>query len=120
MIRVNDERYWLYAAVDPETNKFLHVKLSPTYSIVLSKQFLAELSEKHNVADATFLIDDATDLETALRQQGFAYRIEIHGLRNTIERVFREGDRRISSFSNCFSHVHPPTAESWINAFAVW
>ncbi|SFP87677.1 hypothetical protein SAMN05216277_1111, partial [Halolamina pelagica] len=23
-IRINDEQYWLYAAVDPETNKFLH------------------------------------------------------------------------------------------------
>jgi len=24
VIRVNGQQYWLYAAVDPETNKFLH------------------------------------------------------------------------------------------------
>src|SRR6056297_2564406 len=26
MIQLNDEKYWLYAAVDPETNKLLHTK----------------------------------------------------------------------------------------------
>jgi transposase-like protein len=26
VIQVNDERHWLYAAVDPETNEFLHVR----------------------------------------------------------------------------------------------
>jgi len=25
VIRLNDERRWLYAAVDPETSKFLHI-----------------------------------------------------------------------------------------------
>ena len=29
VIQVNDERRWLYAAVNPETNKFLHVRLFP-------------------------------------------------------------------------------------------
>jgi len=28
VIRLNDERYWLYAAVDPETNELLHTSLS--------------------------------------------------------------------------------------------
>ena len=120
MIRINDEQYWLYAAVDPQTNRFLHVQLFPTYSIPITKEFLAELVEKHDVADAVFLIDDARDLESALREEGFEYRIQIHGLRNSIERVFREVERRTSSFSNCFSHVHPPTAESWLQAFALW
>jgi putative transposase len=34
--------------------------------------------------------------------------------------VFREVKRRTSSFSNCFSHVQPTTAETWLRAFAVW
>ena len=29
VIRLNDEQYWLYAAVDPETNKLRHKALEP-------------------------------------------------------------------------------------------
>ncbi|MBB6645654.1 IS6 family transposase, partial [Halobellus sp. MBLA0160] len=31
-----------------------------------------------------------------------------------------EVKRRTSSFSNTFSHVEPTTAESWLQALAVW
>lgn len=120
MVPVNDEQYWLYAAVDPATNRFLHVRLFPTYTIPITEELLAELTEKHDVADAVFLVDDARELEGALRRSGFDYRVERHGRRNPIERVFREVERRISSFPNCFSHVDPSTAHSWLQAFAVW
>jgi transposase-like protein len=30
VIQLNTKRYWLYAAVDPETNELLHTKLKPT------------------------------------------------------------------------------------------
>ncbi len=30
VIQLNDKRYWLYAAVDPESNELLHVGLEPT------------------------------------------------------------------------------------------
>jgi putative transposase len=40
------------------------------------------------------------------------------GNRNAIERMFRELKRRTSSFSNCFSHVNPETAENWLQSFA--
>jgi transposase-like protein len=30
VIQLNDEQYWLYAAVDPEANELLHTKLEPT------------------------------------------------------------------------------------------
>ena len=30
VIRLNNEQYWLYAAVDPETNKLLHTTREPT------------------------------------------------------------------------------------------
>ena len=47
MIQLNDEQYWLYAAVDPETDESLHTKLEPTTTKVLAHSFLTELSEKH-------------------------------------------------------------------------
>jgi len=120
VIRVNDEQYWLYAAVDPDTNKIIHIRLFPMYTTALTEIFLRELREKHDVSDAVFLVDGAKHLQTALRRSGLRFRYERHGNRNSVERVFREVKRRTSSFSNTFSHVEPETAETWLQSFAVW
>jgi transposase-like protein len=57
VIRFNDEQYWLYAAVDPETNELLHTTLEPTTNTMMAHAFVAERREKHDVEDAVFLID---------------------------------------------------------------
>jgi hypothetical protein len=54
VIQLNDERYWLYAAVDPATNRTLHARLFPTRTIVTAKQFLTDLIEKHDVSTVCF------------------------------------------------------------------
>ncbi|SFC60035.1 Transposase (or an inactivated derivative) [Halobiforma haloterrestris] len=120
VIRINDHQYWLYAAVDPETNRILHIRLFSTTTTALTERFLRELIEKHDVENAVFLVDGAQHLQTALRRRGLRFRYEKHGNRNAVERIFREIKRRTTSFSNCFSHVRPSTAESWLQAFAVW
>ena len=66
-IRINDEQYWLYAAVDPETNRILHSRLFSTYTIAIARAFLTELAEKHIVEDTLFLVDDADELIRGLR-----------------------------------------------------
>jgi transposase-like protein len=43
MIQRNDQRHWLYAAVDPTTNKILHVRLFKTRTTQLTLLFLREL-----------------------------------------------------------------------------
>jgi transposase-like protein len=65
VIQLNDERYWLYAAVDPATNRLLHVRLFPTRTLALTEMFRTELREKHLVDDATFLVDGAPWLQAA-------------------------------------------------------
>ena len=57
VIQLNNEQYWLYAAVDPETNKLFHSKLRPTTTKVLAHSFLAELSQKQDVDDTVCLVD---------------------------------------------------------------
>ena len=57
VIQLNDEQYWLYAAVDPEINELLHTKHEPTTTKVLAQSVLTELSEKHGISDAVFLVD---------------------------------------------------------------
>ena len=54
MIQLNDETYWLYAAVGPKTNELLHTTLEPTTTKVLAHSFLTELSEKYGVRESCF------------------------------------------------------------------
>jgi len=118
VIQLNDEQYWLYAAVDPETNELLHTKLEPTRTNVLTHAFFAELREKHDVDNAVFLVDGAAPLKDACRRHGLDFRYEKHGNRNSVERVFREIKRRTTSFSNCFSNAEADTADDWLRSFA--
>ena len=120
VIQVNDEQRWLYTAVDPETNEFLHARLFPTRTTQLTILFLQELQQIVPVTQATILVDDAHHLKAALSRLGLQFQIRRHGNRNAVERVFREVKRRTYSFSNTFSHAQPTTVERLLQAFAVW
>ena len=120
VIQVNDERRWLYAAVDPETNGFPHVRLFPTRATRLTVLFLRELRQIVPVTRAAILVDDAHHLKAALSRLGLRFQMRRHGNRNAVERVPRGVKCRTSSFSNTFSHAQPTTAERWLQAFAVW
>ncbi|WP_299264715.1 IS6 family transposase [Halorientalis sp.] len=118
VIRLNSEQYWLYAAVDPDTNELLHTKLEPVRTNALAHAFFGELREKHDVDDAVFLVDGAAPLKDACQRHGLDFRYERHGNRNSVERVFREVKRRTSSFSNCFSNAERETADDWLQSLA--
>jgi len=118
VIQLDDEQYWLYAAVDPATNRLLHVRLYPTRTTAISQMFMAELRQKHRVDDALFLVDGAPWLKAACHHHGLRFRHETHGNRNSVERVFREVKRRTNQFGNCFSHAEAETVETWLQAFA--
>jgi len=119
VIQLNDEQYWLYAAVDPQTSRLLHTKLRPTTTKVLAHSFLAELSEKHEVDDAVFLVDGSKSLQAACHRHGFDFRYEKHGNRNAVERVFREAKRRTICFSNCFSNAEAETVDDWLQSLSL-
>ncbi len=70
MIRVNGQCHWLFVAVDPETNQFLHVRLFQTRTTQLTVLFLRELREKQQPSDVTLLVDDAAHLNAALDRLG--------------------------------------------------
>jgi len=118
VIRLNNEQYWLYAAVDPETNELLYTKLELTTNKVIAHAFFTELREKHNVDDAVFLIDGSHSLKDACQRHGLDFRYEKHGNRNSVERVFRELKRRNISFSNRFSNARAETADDWLRSFS--
>jgi len=118
VIRLNDEQYWLYAAVDPETNELLYARLEPMRNKVIAYAFFAELYEKHDVDSAVFLINGSHSLKDACRRHSLDFRYEKYGNRNSIERVFRELKRRTISFSNCFNNAEAETANDWLRSFA--
>jgi transposase-like protein len=118
VIRFEGDRWWLYTAVDPATNELLHTKFEPVRNDGLAARFFGELREKHNVDDATFLVDDNASLQNACQFHRLDFRYESEGNRNAVERVFREIKRRTVAFSNSFSHAHATTVDEWFQAFA--
>ena len=76
VMQLDDEEYWLYAAVDPKTNKLLHTELRPTTTTVLANSFLTELSEKHDVDDVVSPVDGSRSLQAACHRHGFDFRYE--------------------------------------------
>jgi transposase-like protein len=119
-IRLHGQEHWLYGAVDPKTNEILHVSLFPTTTKQTTRWFLDELHRRYQLDDVLFLVDDADYLGSVLAEDGYRFQIIPHGNRNAIERVFWEVERRTSSFANSFSHVTLETAQSWLEAFAVY
>ncbi|WP_082223270.1 IS6 family transposase [Halosimplex carlsbadense] len=120
VIRINDQQFWLYAAAHLKTNDLLQVRIFSTTTTESTEIVLRELQRKHDVETAVFLVDGAQHLQTALQRTGLRFQMRRHGNRNAVERIFRELKRRTSSFSNCFSHVEPETAELWLQTFARW
>ena len=119
VIRINGADYWLYGAVDPNTNKIIHVRLFPATTKQTTRWFLTDLHHRCQLDGVEFLVDDADYLVTVLDNDGYEFRVVSHGNRNAIERVFWEIERRTSSFATSFNHVNPETAESWLQALAV-
>ncbi|SMP18299.1 IS6 family transposase [Halobellus salinus] len=118
VIQLNSKQYWLYIAVDPETNELLHRTLEPTTNKVIAHRFFAELREKHDVDGAMLLIDGSHSLKNACRRHSLDFRYERYGNRNSVERIFREIKRRTTSSSNCFSNAEADTADDWLRSSA--
>ena len=119
VIRINGDDYWLYGAVDPETDDISYLRLFPTTTKQTTQWFLTGLHRRYRLDDIEFLVDDADHLVNVLAKDGYRFQMMSHGNRNAIERVFWEIERRTSSFATSFSHVEPQTAESWLQALAV-
>jgi transposase-like protein len=116
VVKVDGERFWLYAANGPDTNVIHHVAQYFTRTVATTKMFLADLAEKHEVEDAAFLVDGASRLHAGLFELGMHSRPGTFGERDPVERILREINRRTEQFPNTFSHATPGRAENWLLA----
>jgi putative transposase len=119
VVNVNGEQFWLVAPVEPATNVILHLRLYPSRNTALTKMFLRELTEKHAIDDAEFLVDGAPWLHAVLFELGMHFRHETFGERNPVKRVSQKIKRRTNQFYNTFSHASPESAEEWLKAL-IW
>jgi transposase-like protein len=85
MIRLHGQEFWLYGAVDPQTNEILHVSLFSTATKQTTRWFLIELHQRYQLAGVEFLVDDADYLGTVLAEDGYRFQTLTHGNRNAIE-----------------------------------
>jgi transposase-like protein len=111
MIRLHGNEFWLYGAVNPETNEIIALQPYPTTTKATTRWFLDRLHHRCNLAEVTVLVDDAQSLTEVLTADGYRFQYEPDENRNSVERVFREVERRTSSFSNSFSHIELATAQ---------
>jgi len=120
MISLHGQKFWLYGAVDPQTNEILHVSLYPTANKQTTRWFLTKLHRRYQLDNVEFLVDDTDYLGSVLAEDGYRFQVIQHGNRNSIERFFWEIERRTSSFANSFSNVALEIAQNWLEAIAAY
>lgn len=54
VIQLNNERFWLYGAVDFDTDRLLHVNLVPTRNHAITNMFPSDFREKHLIDDVLY------------------------------------------------------------------
>lgn len=118
VIKIDGERHWLVGAVEPSTNRILHVGLYANRNMATIEFFLNDLNQKHDVQDAEFFVDGAPWLHAALHRFDIKATHETFGERNPIERVFQEIKRRTRQFYNHFGNASPEAVENWLLAVA--
>jgi len=62
VIRLGDEQYWLYAAVDPESNELLHTKLEPNQDFIQTKVIASTFFKRITPYKAEFFSTFFTDV----------------------------------------------------------
>jgi len=88
VIRVTGNDYWLYGAVDPETDKILQFRLISRATKQITRWILAELHRRYQLSDVEFLVDDADYLVTVFDEDDYRLQMISHENRNVIELSF--------------------------------
>ena len=81
-----EQKVWLYAAIDVDEKVVLHAELSPRRGTKPATRFLRELKDRHNVEDAEFLVDGMGYL-TALARTDLSGHLNYTD-RNIVEKLF--------------------------------
>lgn len=114
LIWLNNERFWLFAAVDSETKQFSHVCVFQGRVLAQTEHFVSELLEKYELEETLFLVDGTPWSHSALNRHGCGFGWETHGGQNTVECVFKGLKRSLYQFENTsrMTLSNPPNRRS--------
>ncbi|WP_306061231.1 IS6 family transposase [Natronococcus wangiae] len=113
-VTIGTEQHWLYAAIDVETKLLLDVWISPRRGANPAAEFLCQLAEKHDLSEATFLVDGMGYL-TALARCNLCGHLDYVD-RNLIEKWFQTLAMRIDRFHQTWIGRRA-IAGRWLTAF---
>ncbi|MDZ7745860.1 MAG: IS6 family transposase [Halobacteriales archaeon] len=116
-VRINGELSWVYAAIDLDSKLLLGVELFDRRGTDPATKFLEQLTEKHDLSNAEFLVDGYGYL-TAL------FRVDLSGHldyvdRNLIEKWFHTLKMRIDRFHHSWVGSRPVVAQ-WLAQFVYY
>ena len=104
----NEQKAWLYAAIDMQTKVVLHARLSWHRGHDPAERFFNELKEKHRVSGAEFLVDGMGYL-TALARTDLSGELNYTD-RNIVEKLFHTYTMRIQRFHETRNSSQPALA----------
>ena len=113
-IKIDGDKKWLYAAIDTDSKLLLEVDVFSRRGPDPAATFLHRLTEKHDVADAEFLVDAGGYL-TALARRELSGQLN-YSERNHIEKWFQTVAMRIDRFHS-FWRGSQSSAKRWLQRF---
>jgi putative transposase len=109
-----EEKVWLYAAIDVDSKVVLHARLSQNRGREPATTFLRELKKEHRVSDAEFLVDGMGYL-TALAKTDLTGHLDYTD-HNIVEKLFQTYTMRIARFHETWNGGQH-SAERWLTAY---
>ncbi|WP_257300408.1 IS6 family transposase [Haloarchaeobius sp. FL176] len=114
-VKINGEWSWLYAAIDTDTKLILDVALFGRHGTDPAAAFLSGLAEKHDLSNATLLVDQF-GYRTAIARLGLNGRVDYTD-RNLIEKWFHTLKMRLDRFHNSWVGSRR-SVRQWLALFA--
>ena len=112
-----EEKAWLYAAIDIDSKVVLHARLSQRRGTEPATTFLRELKEEHRVADAEFFVDGMGYL-TALAKTDLTGDLN-YSERNIVEKLFQTYTMRVGRFHETWNGSQPALG-AWLTAYTAY
>lgn len=102
VIKINGERFYLYAALDVERNEVVWMRVYPARNYLTTKDFIKNVL-KYCENQPRFLVDRGPWYKDAFRDLKLSYTHETFGERSKVEAVFSSYKQRSRVYFNNFN-----------------
>ena len=121
LVKLGGRRCWIWAAIDPNTRRVLYLRVSRDRHMHTTMRFFQELADTYGCWPEQAVVDGGPWYQGALFRLGKTQRTRMcGGIRNYVERHFRELKRRTKVFDTSFPQrkLRHHSISSWLKGFA--